>query len=151
MTKKKRSVNKNIRTSKTDNENVLVHARISNPIFVRKTLLEGAIVGVDILKGYEVIKKLEIKKKHYRLEVKKILRDLKKLVNELETEHLPKVPHIAGPTKQLVRKDEMIKKEMKEQEKVKRVERPKLIPKVKTHIDALDEEIKKLQGRINNL
>ena len=127
----------------------LVHARISNPIFVRKTLLEGAIVGVDILKGYERIKKLENKKNYYRNEIKKIIKDLRKLVSELENEKLPKVPHVKSQIREEVHKDAMIEKERAEREKVKGTKLRDI--KNRTHLDNLNEEIKKLQGRIDKL
>lgn len=130
-------------------EDVLVHARISNPIFVRKTLLEGAIFGAEILKGYERIKKLEVKKKRYRGEVKKILRELKELVGELEFERLPKVPHVTHP-KQIIPKERLIQKEVVEREIVRQErKRPKILQR--THTDTLNDEIKKLQDRINKL
>ena len=121
-------------------EEVLVHARISNPIFVRKTLLESAILGAEILKGYERIKKLEVTKISYRSQVRKIIRELRELVNELETEKLPKVPHIneARPV-------------IKESFKPKEIREIKTVRFTKTHTDVLDEEIRRLQERINKL
>ena len=121
-------------------EEELVHARISNPIFVRKTLLESAILGAEILKGYERIKKLEVTKISYRSQVRKIIRELRELVNELETEKLPKVPHIneARPV-------------IKESFKPKEIREIKTVRFTKTHTDVLDEEIRRLQERINKL
>lgn len=137
------------KVKRANKEDVLVHARISNPMFVRKTLLEGAIIGAEVLKGYERIKKLEVKKKRYRVEVKKILKELKELVGELESERLPKVPHVAHP-KQTVPKEKLIQKEILEREVVKQErKRPKVLHR--THTDSLNDEIRRLQDRINKL
>ena len=120
-------------------EEVLVHARISNPIFVRKTLLESAILGAEVLKGYERIKKLEITKVSYRNQVKKIIKELRELVTELENEKLPKVPHISEA------------KPVIESFKPKEIREIKTVKFTKTHSDVLDEEIRRLQERINKL
>ena len=136
---------------KVSSEQTLVHARIASPIFVRKTLLEGAIVGAEILKGYERIKKLESQKKKYRAEIKKIIRELKELTKELEFERLPKVPHVAGPTKVEVPKEKLVAREVMERDLVKgKIEKkPRRI--TRTHTNVLDDEIKKLQARIDKL
>ncbi len=127
-------------TKEAAKEEVLVHARISNPIFVRKTLLESAILGAEILKGYERIKNLESKKTNYRNQVKKIIKELRELIGELENEKLPKVPHIneARPV-------------IKESFKPKEIREIKTVKFTKTHSDVLDEEIRRLQERINKL
>ncbi len=144
MVKKRKSKKTGKRT-----EDALVHARISNPIFVRKTLLEGAIVGAEVLKGYENIRKLESKKRKYRADVKRIIKDLKELVKELEFERLPKLPHVAEP-KQTVPKDRLIQMEVMEREAVRQqIKRPKKI--VRTRTDALNDDIKNLQKRIDKL
>ncbi len=130
-------------------EEVLVHARISNPIFVRKTLLESAILGAEVLKGYERIKKLEITKVSYRNQVKKIIKELRELVTELENEKLPKVPHIANPKEDI--KSKVISEEIKEREFVQSERAKKPVKFTKTHSDILDEEIRRLQERINKL
>ena len=121
-------------------EEVLVHARISNPIFVRKTLLESAILGAEILKGYERIKKLEVTKISYRNQVKKIIKELRELVSELETEKLPKVPHVSEA-----------KPVIRESFKPKEIREIKTVKFTKTHSDVLDDEIRRLQERINKL
>ncbi|MEK6951390.1 MAG: hypothetical protein AABX29_00075 [Nanoarchaeota archaeon] len=130
-------------------EEALVHAQISNPIFVRKTLLESAILGAEILKGYENIKKLEVKKANYRNQVKTIIRELRELIRELETEKLPKVPHIAKPKESF--KEKFIMEEVKEREIVQSEVIKKPVKFTRTHSDVLNEEIRRLQERIDKL
>lgn len=145
--KAKKKIRKTVK--KDRGEDALVHARISNPIFVRKTLLEGAIVGAEILKGYERIKKLESQKKRYRAEVKKIIRELKELVRELEFERLPKVPHVRVTEE--VPKEKLIAREVMERDLVKGETEKKPKKVTRTHTNVLDDEIKRLQERIDKL
>lgn len=119
----------------------IVHAQIKNPILVRKTLLESAILVTEMLKSFQRIKRIRVEKKHYKNELKTNFDEIKKLIEKLSDYELPKLPlmHHAQP--------KQVKKEIKK-EIIKRVEQEKLVEK---GYSDLDNELKKLQDKLKNL
>lgn len=120
----------------------LVHAQVKNPILVRKTLLESAILITEILKSYQKFKKIRTQKQHFKIQLKKDLQEIKQLIEKLEIHELPRPPSIPKPHSSPIVKKE-IKKEIKEQ-----IKQEKLIEHEHSEFDA---ELKKLQEKLKNL
>ena len=120
----------------------LVHAQVKNPILVRKTLLESAILATEILKSHQKIKKIRTQKHHFKTQLKKDLQEIKQLVEKLEIHELPRPPSIPSPHKSPVIKKEL-QKEVKEQ-----IKQEKLL---EVEHSELDSELKKLQEKLKNL
>jgi len=120
----------------------LVHAQLKNPILVRKTLLESAILTTEILKSYQKIKKIRTQKQKFKTQLKKDLQEIKQLVEKLEIHELPRPPQIPHSHKSPVIKKEL-KKEVKEQIKQERL--------LNHEHSELDSELKKLQDKLKNL
>lgn len=123
-------------------EKQLVHARIENPILVRKTLLESAILTTELLKSYQKLRKIRTEKKHYKVEFRQNLQEIKNLLEKLELQELPRPPTIPK-----LHTFKEVGKEIKK-EKIKRIKQEKLL---ESESSELDSELRRLQEKLENL
>jgi len=138
----------------------LLHAQIQNPLFVRKTLLESAIISAELVKSFHNFKKTKTKENKEKSELRALYNEMKILINKLEEKELPPLAAVKHEKiKKIIPKERLIKEEgkhRKRQEKILEKEKPQQ-PKVKTEIKkeekltGIDLEISKLKNKIKNL
>jgi len=119
-------------------EKKIVHARITRPVLVRKTLLECAILTTEILKSHQNIKKIRTQKTRLKIQVKKEIQMLKILTQKLEESELPRPPEL---TKEKPKTPKNIKKELKEE-----VHKRKLQENLE-----IDSELENLQRKLKSI
>ena|SRR3989344_6811898 len=126
----------------------LLHARISNPLFLRKTILESAIMSAEMAKSAVDLKAIKTQKNKHKMQLNKLFSEIKILRNRLEEHELPSLSLVQSEKpKGLkgVKKDEKV-------EKLKRKKQEIILKKEKdsAHL-ILDSEINQLKERIRNL
>ena len=126
----------------------LLHARIQNPLLIRKTLLESAISSAEILKSMKVLKQVKAESTKKKMELKKLIDEVKVLRDKLEEHELPALDSVRHEKiDKIVPKGKLIK-----QEKGKRRKQEKILNKeTKNSISPLDSEIEEMRERIRNL
>lgn len=68
-----------------------IHARLDNPLELRRDILECAVISTDAVRCGENIRELEREKKKLNTQLKKNLNELKKMISNTEKD-LPKLP-----------------------------------------------------------
>ncbi len=124
----------------------LLHAQIKNPIFVRKTLLESAILSAEIIRTVHEFKKLKSLENKKKAELKRLFEEIKVLRTKLEEQELPPISEV----KQEKIKGNVPKKQLIREETKKQKQQEKLFEK-DTEKSGLDLEIDKLKEKIRNL
>lgn len=129
-------------------EKKLLHARVQNPLFVRKTLLESAIICAEMAKAVSEFKKTGVIKNKHKTQLKKLYAEIKILRTKLEEHELPPLS--------IVKKEKPKGlKEKKQEEKIevsKRKKQESMLEKERaSHYGVLNSEISELKERIRNL
>lgn len=131
-------------------KNKLLHARIQNPLLIRKTLLESAILSAEILRKTKALKKIHTEKNKKKTEIRKLIEEVKTLRIQLEDRELPPLESVKHekivkrvPKKKLLRAE---KSRRKQQEKILKAE-----SKEDQELSGLDLEISQLRDKIRNL
>ena len=91
-----------------------VHARISDPLDLRKDILESAIVSTDALGYAERLNEFAREKKKLRTQMKNSLNDLKKRVKIFDKK-LPKLPEEERLHAHKQEMGELLQEQMKEE------------------------------------
>src|SRR3989344_5393985 len=112
----------------------LMHVMVSQPNQSRRSLLQSNIDIIRILKGYEKLKIIKKERLLYANYIKKEVKELNTLVENL----YENLPH--------VRQERHIEQEKESKKKQKVKEKPR-----NTELDRLEQDIKKLQDKINSL
>ena len=124
----------------------LLHARIQNPLLIRKTLLESAIASAEILKSMKTLKQIKSQEIKGRAELKKLMDEVKSLRDKLEEHELPSLEKVKHEkVNKVVQKKKLIHEEAR-----KRKKQEKILGK-ETKVSPLDSEIETLRERIRNL
>jgi|SRR3989344_2392852 len=124
----------------------LLHARIQNPLLIRKTLLESAIASAEILKSMKTLKQIKSQEIKGRAELKKLMDEVKSLRDKLEEHELPSLEKVKHEkVNKVVQKKKLIHEETR-----KRKKQEKILGK-ETKVSPLDSEIETLRERIRNL
>ena len=124
----------------------LLHARIQNPLLIRKTLLESAIASAEILKSMKTLKQIKSQEIKGRVELKKLMDEVKSLRDKLEEHELPSLDKVKHEkVNKVVQKKKLIHEEAR-----KRKKQEKILGK-ETKVSPLDSEIETLRERIRNL
>ncbi|MBS3167281.1 hypothetical protein J4403_03690 [Candidatus Woesearchaeota archaeon] len=130
-----------------------VHAKVRNPLNLRRAVLESAISSVKILKGYDAIKSLRQEKRKLESELQTLLDNVNSEMHLLIDKQLPGI------------KGFKIKEEKHHHEKEIKSEKPESktevserkisnIPKVSkkpVHLDKLDVELESIKAKMNSL
>lgn len=124
----------------------LLHAQIKNPILVRKTLLESAISSAEVAKSIHEFKKFKNLQNKKKLELKKLLEEVRILRTKLEEHELPRLSEVRHEKiKKNVPKKILIREEVKKQRA-----QENMLGK-ETEKSGLDLEIDELRERIRKL
>jgi phenylalanyl-tRNA synthetase alpha subunit len=114
---------------------------IHDPVFVRRTILESSRLAIHILQDYERLRDIRKQKLEYVQEFDKIIKEINSLMAKLKVE-IPTVPQKKVKVKSSPVKKEKVSKSIK-------VER--IIPKEKSALQALEEELNSIENELNNL
>lgn len=138
----------------TQKKKKVIHAQISSPVFVRKTILEAAILSIENLKILKNIRQIKKRKDKLKTELRNNCRDMRELAIEFETK-MPS-PEEVGISPQRETEKE-IRKLTKEEAK-KRKSQEKLFVKTATKeenpfgsADQFDFDIEKIKEKIKGL
>ncbi|MBI2105509.1 hypothetical protein HYT56_01575 [Candidatus Woesearchaeota archaeon] len=124
----------------------LLHARIQNPLLVRKTLLESAISIAEVLKSMRILKKISSEKNKRKTELKKLFDEIRILRTKLEEHELPPLSEIKDEKiSKKVQKKELISEEIRKQK-----QQEKMLSK-ELEKSSLDFEIDQLKEKIRGL
>ena len=107
---------------KSNKQEKILHARIQNPLLIRKTLLESAITSAEILKSHSLLRKIRSEKNKRKTELKKIFDEIKSLKNKLEEHELPPLNRVTHEkVKKTVPKKKLIKQEKGKRKKQEQI------------------------------
>ena len=121
----------------TQKNNQNYYVNIVEPVYVRRNLLESSRSIIHILQGHEKLKEIREKKHELFNKYNFTIKEIKSLVMKIKSE-LPEVTQS---------KKRKIEKESKE--KPFKVE--KTIPKEKSALEALEQELLSIEDQLNNL
>ncbi len=136
MAKKKKRRKKVVVRKKKKEESV--HVRLDDPISKRKDILQTAVMTVELLKKYDVVRELRKEKTKEMDKLRVILNDIKKMTKQIKTKDLPKVKEIETKHKEhkVVVKEKAIEKH---EEKIIR------------HKSAIDNQLDALRKKLETL
>ena len=112
--------------------------RVSDPIEVRRSILESSKNMIHFLQKYERFKTIRQKKIENINKLNQTIKEIHILVSKLRAE-LPKLPKRRRP----------VKKEKEEVEPVKPTEKKPV--KIKSELDRLEEELSKVEEKLTHL
>ncbi|MBL7051710.1 MAG: hypothetical protein ISS01_01325 [Nanoarchaeota archaeon] len=115
-----------------------VHVRLDNPISKRKRILQTAVMTVELLKKYEVVRELRKEKVKEMDKLRVVLSDIKKMTKRIKVQDLPKVKGI-----------EEKHKEHKIVMKAKNIEKHEKI--VKVHKSGIESQLDELRRKLETL
>jgi|TARA_B100001971_G_C18143158_1_gene511517 hypothetical protein len=128
----------------------LLHARIQNPLLIRKSLLESAITSAEILKTGRELGKIKTEKNKKKTEIKKIINEIKELSFQLEEKELPPLNVVSKEKiKKVVPKRKLVKEETSKRKKQERI--LKTESKEDQELSGIDLEISNLKDKIRKL
>ena len=115
-----------------------VHVRLDNPISKRKNILQTAVMTVELLKKFEVVRDLRKEKVKEMDKLRIVLNDIKKMTRAIKTKDLPKVKGLEEKHKEhkVVMKARHIEKHEK---------------KIKIHRSAIDSQLDALRKKLETL
>jgi|SRR3989344_1155678 len=126
----------------------LLHARIQNPLLIRKTLLESAISSAEILKSMKILRQFKSEETKKKIELKKLIDEIKVLRDKLEEHELPPLYSVQHEKiNKIVPKKKLMHEESSKRKKQERI----LGKETKRIASPLDSEIEALKERIRNL
>ncbi|MAG45275.1 MAG: hypothetical protein CMH63_00695 [Nanoarchaeota archaeon] len=128
----------------------LLHARIQNPLLIRKSLLESAITSAEILKIGKDLGKIKTEKNKKKTAIKKIINEVKELSLQLEEHELPPLNVVSKEKiKKAVPKRKLVKEEKSRRKKQERI--LKIESKEDQELSGIDLEISNLKDKIRKL
>lgn len=83
-------------------EEGMVHVRIESPLAIRKSVLGSAINNVNILKTYENLKEIRLRKVKVLEDVKYAIANLHSLVKQLRHNYLPEIQQEEEKSRQVI-------------------------------------------------
>jgi len=121
-------------------EQKTVYTRIDQPIQTRKEILNQVISIINILKGYDQIKRLQEEKLRYKNRLEKNIYQLKNLVKRLDDSihNLHREFKPLTTKKEIIQKKQISKKDIKQYQQVKPVKR-------------LDQQLQDIQDKLKNI
>ncbi|MBD3361613.1 hypothetical protein GF358_02350 [Candidatus Woesearchaeota archaeon] len=130
MKKKKKRKTKKHKKKEASKEPLFIGVR--DPVFVRRSILLSSKDLIDSLKKFEGLVDLRLRKENYVVEFKRVVDELLVLNRKLRS-HLPKT--------QLREKEVPVKTKVE----------PKPLPSHKSHLDLLEEELSKVEAKLDAL
>ncbi|MBW2969269.1 hypothetical protein KY304_01535 [Candidatus Woesearchaeota archaeon] len=134
MKKKKKKHKKKSKKVQVKKEKKPFFVGIDNPVFIRRSILLSSKGIIDCLKKSEGLVDLRLRKQNYLVEFKKIIDELLVLNRKLRS-HLPKM-HLR-------------EKEVPLRAKIQ--PKPIASPKIHSHLDLLEEELSKVEAKLDAL
>lgn len=130
----------------------LVHAQVSSPVLIRKTILETSILSIENLKILKNIKQIKRRKAKLKIELRKLCREIKDTIINFE-DYLPD-PQEVGITTETKRE---LQKTAREEERKRKSQEKLLVKSLQKEEnpfeqkDEFDFDIEKLKDKINQL
>ncbi len=138
----------------TQKKKQVIHAQISSPVLVRKTLLEAAILSIEDLKILKNIRQIKKRKDKLKTELRNICRDMRELTIEFENK-MPSPEEVGIAPQRETEKE--IRKTTKEEAKKRKSQEKLFVKTAKKEenpfesIDQFDFDIEKIKEKIKGL
>ena len=154
---KKKHLDKKENNSKKHKDKTVTYVRVDNPLIIRKSVLQSAIWGTQLLRNYERYKALKEEKIVRSKQLVEIFNEIEALFRRLRTIDLPVFDRI----EQELKKSEVFKERMFAPPTKTKVLRPQRTLRQEARIvepkkvisteERLDIDIKDIQDKLNNL
>ena len=120
-----------------------VHIMLDTPLLLRKEILSAAIDATKLLKSYEELTVLKLKKAKTLNYLQREMKTIKRLSKEFNEHTLPTVPHELPSQPKVVHHKEALQRVI-----VKQAAAPK---KPHTEVDKLNAELRGIEEKLGNL